>query len=170
MARAARALGPPRLAAGAGDRYSETPKDFYDLGFLGAFSRHLFLASEALTSQTFAQSLVSSSWQYATPLGWNPLPHFWGHFPFPREKGSEKGSCQSVAGMDRKPDLLQMSGFKSGLCARVCLPPPCAQGGVCRGSRTCLLASGGGLGLVCPRLATPWPRAAAKKCESKEVG
>ena len=33
-----------------------------------------------------------------------------GHFPFPREQGSEKGSYQSVAGVARKPDLLQMSG------------------------------------------------------------
>ena len=33
-----------------------------------------------------------------------------GHFPFPREKGSEKGSYQSVAGVARKPDFLQMSG------------------------------------------------------------
>ena len=37
-----------------------------------------------------------------------PLPR--GHFPFPREKGSEKGSYQSVAGVARKPDFLQMSG------------------------------------------------------------
>ena len=28
-----------------------------------------------------------------------------GHFPFPREKGSEKGSWQSVAGVARKPDF-----------------------------------------------------------------
>ena len=33
-----------------------------------------------------------------------------GHFPFPREKGSEKGTKQSVAGVARKPDFLQMSG------------------------------------------------------------
>ena len=33
-----------------------------------------------------------------------------GHFPFPREKGSEKGSGQSVAGVARKPDFSQMSG------------------------------------------------------------
>ena len=33
-----------------------------------------------------------------------------GHFPFPREKGSEKGSGQSVAGVARKPDFLQKSG------------------------------------------------------------
>ena len=40
------------------------------------------------------------------------LPHqgVGGHFPFPCEKGSEKGSGQSVAGVARKPDLLQMSG------------------------------------------------------------
>ena len=38
------------------------------------------------------------------------LPHPRGHFPFPREKGSEKGSGQSVAGVARKPDLCQMSG------------------------------------------------------------
>ena len=33
-----------------------------------------------------------------------------GHFPCSREKGSEKGSYQSVAGVARKPDFLQMSG------------------------------------------------------------
>ena len=37
-------------------------------------------------------------------------PAHGGHFPFPREKGSEKGSGQSVAGVAKKPDLLQMSG------------------------------------------------------------
>ena len=30
-----------------------------------------------------------------------------GHFPFPREKGSEKGSWQSVAGVAREPDFLK---------------------------------------------------------------
>ena len=38
------------------------------------------------------------------------LPHPRGHFPFPREKGSEKGSWQSVAGVARKPDFFLMSG------------------------------------------------------------
>ncbi len=33
-----------------------------------------------------------------------------GQFPFPREKGTEKGTGQSVAGVDRKPDFLQKSG------------------------------------------------------------
>ena len=33
-----------------------------------------------------------------------------GHFPFPREKGSEKGSGQSVAGVARKPDFSERSG------------------------------------------------------------
>ena len=39
-----------------------------------------------------------------------PSPTQGGHFPFPREKGSEKGSGQSVAGVAKKPDLLKMSG------------------------------------------------------------
>ena len=54
-----------------------------------------------------------------------PLPHpVGGHFPFPREKGSEKGSAQSVAGVAKKPDFLQMSGYKSGLSGRARAPPP----------------------------------------------
>ena len=32
-----------------------------------------------------------------------------GQFPFPREKGTEKGTGQSVAGVDRKPDFLEKS-------------------------------------------------------------
>ena len=40
----------------------------------------------------------------------SPCSHQWGHFPFPREKGSEKGSAQSVAGVGMKPDFLQKSG------------------------------------------------------------
>ena len=39
-----------------------------------------------------------------------PSPTQGGHFPFPREKGSENGSGQSVAGVAKKPDFLQMSG------------------------------------------------------------
>ena len=50
-----------------------------------------------------------------------------GHFPFPREKGSEKGSYQSVAGVARKPDFLEMSGQKSGLSGRVLPPPLCLR-------------------------------------------
>ena len=38
------------------------------------------------------------------------LPTRVGHFPFPREKGSEKGSYQTLAGVGRKPDFLQKSG------------------------------------------------------------
>ena len=37
-----------------------------------------------------------------------------GHFPFPREKGSEKGSYETLAGVGRKPDFLQKSCLKSG--------------------------------------------------------
>ena len=36
---APRAQGPPRLAAGAGDRNAETPKDFYILGSSEQFPR-----------------------------------------------------------------------------------------------------------------------------------
>ena len=53
--RAARALGPPRLAAGAGDRNFETLKDFYDLGLFGAILERFFVGCAhmlAKTSQT----------------------------------------------------------------------------------------------------------------------
>ena len=33
-----------------------------------------------------------------------------GRFPFPREKGSEKGSGKICAGMGEKPDFLKKSG------------------------------------------------------------
>ena len=47
-----------------------------------------------------------------------PVPTHRGHFPFPREKGSEKGSYQTLAGVGRKPDFLQKSGWKSCLRGR----------------------------------------------------
>jgi len=50
-----------------------------------------------------------------------------GHFPFPREKGSEKGSEKSVAGVCRKPDLTQRSGFKSGCCQSAAALESCAN-------------------------------------------
>ncbi len=37
-----------------------------------------------------------------------------GSFPFPREKGSEKGSQTTCEGCAGKPDFSQKSGFKSG--------------------------------------------------------
>ncbi len=37
-----------------------------------------------------------------------------GSFPFPREKGSEKGSQETWEGCTGKPDFSQKSGFKSG--------------------------------------------------------
>ena len=37
-----------------------------------------------------------------------------GSFPFPREKGSEKGSQETWEGCAGKPDFSQKSGFKSG--------------------------------------------------------
>ncbi len=37
-----------------------------------------------------------------------------GSFPFPREKGSEKGSQKTCEGCASKPDFSQKSGFKSG--------------------------------------------------------
>ncbi len=41
-----RALGPPRLAAGAGDRNTETLKDFYVLGLLGAISERFVFRTD----------------------------------------------------------------------------------------------------------------------------
>ena len=49
MRPAPRAQGPPRLAAGAGDRNAETPKDFHMLGSSAQFPRAFFFASD----QTF---------------------------------------------------------------------------------------------------------------------
>ena len=43
-----RAQGPPRLAAGAGDRNAETPKDFYILGSSAQFPRALFFGSDQI--------------------------------------------------------------------------------------------------------------------------
>ena len=53
-------------------------------------------------------SLAASAQQ-----GWLLFGSRRGHFPFPREKGSEKGSYQTLAGVGRKPDFLQKSGWKS---------------------------------------------------------
>ena len=44
--RAPCALGPPRLAAGAGDRNAETLKDFYVLGLLEAISERFVFGTE----------------------------------------------------------------------------------------------------------------------------
>ena len=41
-------------------------------------------------------------------------PNRGGRFPFPREKGSEKGSQETWEGCTGKPDFSQKSGFKSG--------------------------------------------------------
>ncbi len=41
-----RALSPPRLAAGAGDRNTETLKDFYVLGLLEAISERFVFGAE----------------------------------------------------------------------------------------------------------------------------
>ena len=50
----------------------------------------------------------------ALHVGWPQLGHALAphgdHFPFPREKGSEKGSWQSVPGVAREPDFLRKSG------------------------------------------------------------
>ncbi len=97
--RAARAPSPPRRAAGAGGRNAETPKDFYVSGPLDAIPARLFFASEPPAPRISQMNLKRS---FPPAMG--------GHFPFPREKGSEKGSGQSVAGVARKPDFLQMSG------------------------------------------------------------
>ena len=43
---APRAQGPPRLAAGAGDRNAETVENFYILGRLGQFSRAFSFGSD----------------------------------------------------------------------------------------------------------------------------
>ena len=43
-----------------------------------------------------------------------PPPSGGGRFPFPREKGSEKGSQKTCEGCAGKPDFSQKSGFKSG--------------------------------------------------------
>ena len=48
-----------------------------------------------------------------------------GHFPFPREKGSEKRSYQTLAGVGSKPDFCQKSGWKS--CLPVCHCGGCAE-------------------------------------------
>ena len=55
-------------------------------------------------------SLTCEHFIEVAPHARRALGAHWGHFPFPREKGSEKGSGQSVAGVARKPDFLQMSG------------------------------------------------------------
>ena len=46
MKTAPRAQGPPRLAAGAGDRNAETLENFYILGRLGQFSRGFSFGSD----------------------------------------------------------------------------------------------------------------------------
>ena len=48
MRPAPRAQGPPRLAAGAGDRTAETLKDFYILGFSAQFPRAFFFGSDQI--------------------------------------------------------------------------------------------------------------------------
>ncbi len=51
-------------------------------------------------------SLTCEHFIEVAPHARRALGAHWGHFPFPREKGSEKGSEQSVAGVARKPDFL----------------------------------------------------------------
>ena len=48
MRPAPRAQGPPRLAAGAGDRNAETPKDFHILGPSAQFPRAFFFGSDQI--------------------------------------------------------------------------------------------------------------------------
>ena len=48
MSPAPRAQGPPRLAAGAGDRNAETLKDFHILGSSAQFPRAFFFGSDQI--------------------------------------------------------------------------------------------------------------------------
>jgi hypothetical protein len=54
------------------------------------------------TGRPRLQDLSSGAPRFRRPWG--------GRFPFPREKGSEKGSYQTPAGVARKPDFFQKSG------------------------------------------------------------
>ncbi len=50
-----------------------------------------------------------------------------GSFPFPREKGSGKGSQETWEGCTGKPDFSQKSGFKSGYLTFAARSPPPSQ-------------------------------------------
>ncbi len=56
------------------------------------------------------EQILSSSLGPTRTCAMAPCPVPGGRFPFPREKGSEKGSYQTLAGVARKPDFLQKSG------------------------------------------------------------
>ena len=105
-----RALSPPRLAAGAGDRNTETLKDFYVFGPRVPFSARLLFRSDPSVSRASQSNLKAHPGQHSNVRCASPPPPEGGTSLFPAKKGSEKGSAESVAGVARKPDFLQKSG------------------------------------------------------------
>ena len=101
MRSAPRAQGPPRLAAGAGDRNAETFKEFHILGFSAQFPRAFFLAltkysqGSPFEMQAVPQVLFWRALELLKPI----LQGRTSFFPAKREVKREVGkACQEWPG------------------------------------------------------------------------